>query len=332
MVVSLQQKNQKIDSKNLKIVVLDGYTLNPGDLSWDELYSLGEVQIYDRTPETEVVSRAKGAPILFTNKTILNASILEQLPDVQYIGVLATGYNVVDIDYCHKHNIVVTNVPGYGPKTVAQMVFAHILEFTNRVYVHHLSVVNNEWSKCPDFCYWKYPLIELADKVIGIIGFGAIGREVAHIAQAFGMQVLVKTRTRPQKAPDYVKFVELDELLKQSDFVSLNCPLTSETKHLVNADFLSKMKSTAFLINCGRGDLIDEKALDYALRSKIIAGAGLDVLSQEPPPQDHFLFSCPNIHITPHIAWAARETRARLLSIAIDNLKAFLEGSPRNVI
>ncbi|KUJ95852.1 MAG: Lactate dehydrogenase-like oxidoreductase [Desulfonauticus sp. 38_4375] len=314
----------------MKIVVLDGYTLNPGDLSWEELKTLGEVVIYDRTPKDQVVERAKDAPILITNKTILDRENLQHLPQVKYIGVLATGYNVVDVDYCQEKGIVVTNVPGYGPKTVAQMVFAHILELTNRVYAHHLSVIEGEWSRALDFCYWKYPLVELSGKTLGIIGFGQIGREVARIGQAFGMNILVKTRSIPKEVPEYVKLVSLEELITQSDVISLNCPLTKETENLVNEDFLKAMKPSAYLINCSRGQLVDEQALVKALKEGQIAGAGVDVLSQEPPPANHPFFTCPNLHLTPHIAWATKEARQRLLDIAVDNLRSFLQGKVKN--
>lgn len=314
----------------MKIVVLDGYTLNPGDLSWDELASLGELVVYERTPKEKVPERAKDTPILITNKTILDRENLKNLSQVKYIGVLATGYNVVDVEYCKQKNIVVTNVPGYGPKTVAQMVFAHILELTNRVYAHHLSVIKGKWSKCVDFCYWDYPLVELSGKTLGIIGFGQIGREVARIGHAFGMNILVKTRTKPQTLPDYVKLVSLDELISQSDIISLNCPLTPETENMVNEDFLNKMKKTAYLINCSRGQLIDEQALVKALKEGQIAGAGVDVLSEEPPPANHPFFDCPNLHITPHIAWATKEARQRLLNIAVDNVRSFLQGKIKN--
>ncbi|SDN99272.1 glycerate dehydrogenase [Desulfonauticus submarinus] len=316
----------------MQIVVLDGYTLNPGDLDWKPLKSLGEVKIYDRTPQEKIIKRAKDAQIIFTNKTVLNEKVLSQLPEVKYIGVLATGYNVVDISYCKKHKIIVTNVPGYGPKTVAQMVFAHILEFTNHVYEHHLSVLNGEWSQKTDFCYWKYPLIELSNKTLGIIGYGQIGKEVALLGHAFGMNILVNTRTVPKTAPNYVKFVSLKKLANESDFISLNCPLTPTTHHLINKNFFQQMKQSAFIINCGRGQLINEKDLKYALETKQIAGAGIDVLSQEPPPKNHPLFKCPNIHFTPHIAWATKEARQRLLNIAIENLAAFLQGKPQNIV
>ena len=316
----------------MKIVVLDGHTLNPGDLSWEGLKQLGEVSIYPRTPRDQVVARAKGAPILLTNKTVLDALILQQLPKLKYIGVLATGYNVVDVDYCQKHGIIVTNVPGYGPKTVAQMVFAHILNLTNHVYLHHLSVIQGKWSKGEDFCYWEKPILDLEGKVLGIIGFGQVGREVAQMAKGFGLKTIVHTRNIPnQHFPD-IKFVSLTELIKTSDIISLNCPLTKQTYQMVNKDFLQQMKTSAFLINCGRGDLIDETALKWALENNKIAGAGLDVLSQEPPPLDHPLFSCPNVFFTPHIAWAGRKARQNLLNIAIQNVKSFLAGKPENVV
>jgi glycerate dehydrogenase len=314
----------------MKIVVLDGYTLNPGDLSWAPLKALGECEIYDRTPLSEVIHRAAEAEIIFTNKTELPRDVLTQLPQLQYIGVLATGYNVVDITAASEQKITVTNVPAYGTASVAQMVFALILELTQQVGLHAESVRQGEWSQEIDFCYWKKPLIALDNLTIGLVGVGHIGEKVATIAQAFGLSVIAYQRT-PKPIPG-VTWVELDEVFRQSDIVTLHCPLTPETHHLVNAQRLSLMKPSAFLINTSRGPLVDEKALAQALEEEKIAGAGLDVLTTEPPERDNPLFTLKNCLITPHIAWATQTARQRLLDIAIANLEGFVQGRPENVV
>ena len=314
----------------MKIVVLDGYTLNPGDLSWKELDELGEVAIFDRTPAHKVLERAAGAGILLTNKTALNASVLSRLPELRYIGVLATGYNVVDIDAARKGGIAVTNVPAYGIDSVAQMCFAHILNLTNRVAGHAAGVSRGQWCKAADFCYWEHPLIELAGKTLSIIGYGDIGRAVARLARAFGMQVLIHTRTPPDRLPEGMVAVDLDRAFAEADIISLHCPLTEATEKLVDAERLGRMKPGAFLINTSRGPLLDEDAVAEALNSGRLAGAGLDVLSMEPADRNNPLLSAKNCFITPHIAWATREARSRLFAIAAENIRAFLQGAPKN--
>jgi glycerate dehydrogenase len=314
----------------MKIVVLDGYTLNPGDLSWKELDELGEVVIFDRTPAANVLERAAGAGVLLTNKTALDAAVLSRLPHLRYIGVLATGYNVVDIDAARKHGIAVTNVPAYGIDSVAQMCFAHILNLTNRVAGHAAGVSHGQWYKAADFCYWEHPLIELAGKTLSIIGYGDIGRAVARLARAFGMQVLIHTRTPPDRLPEGVVAVDLDRAFAEADIISLHCPLTEATERLVDAERLGRMKPGAFLINTSRGPLLDEGAVAEALNSGRLAGAGLDVLSVEPADRNNPLLAAKNCFITPHIAWATREARSRLFTIATENIRAFLCGNPQN--
>ena len=314
----------------MKICVLDGYTENPGDLSWDWLSAHGEYTVYDRTPAELIYERAKGCDIIITNKTPLRTELLEKLPDIKYIGLLSTGFNIVDWEYCKEKGIPVCNVPSYSTSAVAQLTFALILEHTNAVALHSNSVHSGEWSSCKDFCYWKAPLYELDGKTLGIIGFGKIGKAVAKIASTFGMRVLASTN-HPAPFGD-VEFVEKDELLAKSDFVSLHCPLTVQTDGMVNADFLSKMKKNAVLINTSRGQVINENDLANALKNGIIAGAGLDVLSTEPPAKDNPLLGIENCFITPHIAWAGYETRERLMSVVRENLNAFMNGIPQNVV
>jgi len=321
------------DPGTLKIAVLDGYTLNPGDLGWDELDSFGEVTIHDRTPPDQVISRGAGCDILLTNKTALSGDTLRALPALRYIGVLATGYNVVDIRTARELGIVVTNIPSYGTQSVAQMAFAHLLEICHHIGAHSEAVKQGEWSKNGDFCFWNYPLIELADKTIGIIGMGRIGREVAGIARAFGMKIIA---TDPDPKPELInenlRYATLDELLEQSDVISLHCPLVESTKGIINRKTISRMKDGVILINTSRGQLIVEEDLAEALKSGKIAAAGLDVLQTEPPPDNHPLLNLPNCTVTPHIAWAPREARIRLMKIAVDNLRAFLDGNPVNVV
>ena len=317
----------------MKIVILDGYTLNPGDLNWDRLEKLGEVTLYDHTPFNKTVERAKGAEIVLTNKTPLGEAEISMLEGLKYVGVLATGYNVVDIKAAKKRNIVVANIPTYGTKSVAQMTFALLLEMTQHVQHHSDAVHNGEWVNCRDFCFWKYPLIELEGKTMGIIGFGRIGQSVADIAQAFGMKVLgFDSYKSDQSGRKDFKWVELDELLRKSDVVSLHCPLFPETKGMINKNSLSLMKKSAFLINTSRGPLIVDEDLSDALNNGVIAGAGLDVLSVEPPKAENSLLTAKNCFITPHISWATKEARARLMDIAVDNLEAFLTGNPVNVV
>jgi glycerate dehydrogenase len=315
----------------MQITFLDGYTLNPGDLSWAELESLGNLRVYDRTPDSEVVSRAADADIVLTNKIPFSLERIAQLPKLKYIGVTATGYNIIDVAAAREKGIVATNVPGYASKSVAQSVFAHLLNLTNHIAAHGQSVAAGKWSKCEDFCYWDYPLVELSGLTMGIVGIGQIGREVAGIAAAFGMKVIACDASNVAP-PQGVRMVLIEELFRTSDVVSLHCPLTPETQELVNAERLSWMKPTAFLINTSRGPLIQEKALADALSAGRLAGAGLDVLSIEPPPADHPLFFARNCFITPHISWATIAARKRLLHEAVENIRAFLADSPRNAV
>lgn len=311
----------------MTICVLDGYALNPGDLSWDEMKLLGELEIYDRTSPEQVLERSIGAEALITNKTVLTSDHMDALPNLKYIGVLATGYNVVDINAAKEHNIVVTNIPAYSTQSVAQMVFAHLLNITQRVGYYSKENTNGRWAKNQDFCYWDTNLIELAGKKIGIVGFGNIGQATARIALAMEMKVLAYTSKNQADLPTGILKVDLDELFSASDVISLHCPLTPETKELVNTKRLNMMKKNAILINTGRGPLINEKDLADALNKESIAGAGLDVLSTEPPLVDNPLLTAKNCFITPHIAWATYEARTRLMQIAIDNLKSYMEGN-----
>ena len=316
----------------MKIVVLDGYTLNPGDLSWSELEALGECMVHERTPSDKTVEHASGAQIVLTNKTVLDAGIIGQLPELKYIGVLATGYNVVDTVAAAARGIPVCNVPEYASASVTQMVFAHILNLSNNVAGHSASVSNGEWSASVDFAYWLTPQIELAGKTLGIVGLGRIGHAVAKAAQAFGMQVIACRSTEQEGIVDGIQMTTLEQVFRSSDFISLHCPLNDATKGLVNSERLEMMKPGAFLINTGRGPLIDEPALADALNSGMIAGAGLDVLSTEPPAADNPLLSARNCYITPHIAWATADARRRLMEIAVENVKAFINGHPQNVV
>ena len=316
----------------MKIVVLDGYTVNPGDLTWKDLEALGSSTVYDRTPAELTVARANGAEIVLTNKTVLSADIIGRLEQLQYIGVLATGYNVVDVEAARKRGIPVANVPAYGTESVAQMVFAHLLNLTQHVAHHAETVRAGRWSACPDFCYWDTPLIELQGLTMGIIGLGRIGRAVARLARAFGMKVIAYDVTTPSPLPEGCKMAELDDIFRRADVVSLHCPLTPQTDCLVNKERLASMKPTAFLINTSRGSLIDEQALAEALNDGKIAGAGLDVVATEPPSQDNPLLNAKNCYITPHIAWATRAARKRLLQVSVENIAAFLDGRPQNVV
>ena len=316
----------------VRIVVLDGHTLNPGDLSWGGLEALGQCEIFDRTPPEEVLARAQGAEIVLTNKMVLSDETIAELPELKYIGVLATGHNIVDVKAARRRNIPVTNVPTYGTRSVAQMVFAHVLNFTQHVAHHARTVAGGRWGACEDFCYWDYPMIELAGWTMGIVGLGRIGRATAQLALAFGMEVLASDSTLPAVVDDGVEMVDFEQLLRQSDVVSLHCPLTPETAQLVNRDRLAMMKQSAILINTSRGPLIDEAALAEALNSDRLAGAGLDVLAVEPPNADNPLLSAKNCFVTPHIAWATRAARSRLLQTVVENIQAFLDGSPQNVV
>lgn len=314
----------------MKIVVLDSYTLNPGERRWEELEELGEVVVHDRTAQLDVVRRAKDAEVVLTNKTILDGFILNLLPKLKYIGVLATGYNVVDLDVARQRGIVVTNIPAYSTQSVAQMAIAHLLNITQRVAHYAHEVHNGVWSAQPDFCYWNTPLIELAGKKIGIVGFGNTGQATAQIAEALGMEVWVYTSKPKKSLPKKYQKVTLNELFSACDVVSLHCPLTAENKEMVNSFRLSLMKQGAILINTSRGGLIDEKALEQALLSGKLLGAGLDVLSSEPVPNGNPLLKLKNCFITPHIAWATRESRMRLMNQAVENLKAWMEGRTIN--
>lgn len=315
----------------MKIVVLDGYVLNPGDLSWDGIRELGELKVYDRTSPENLMERAKGADVLFTNKVSLNKETLQNLPDLKFVGVLATGYNIIDIAAAKNGGVVVTNIPSYSTASVAQMVFSHILNFAQNVGVHSQSVSKGEWAESVDFAYWKTPQMELAGKTLGIIGFGQIGQAVAKIGLAFGMKVIFNNRSKKDTDLEATQ-VDLDMLLSKSDFISINCPLTDENAGFINKTAISKMKPTAFLVNTGRGQLINEQDLADAINSEKIAGAGLDVLSVEPAKHDNPLPKAKNCYITPHIAWATFEARSRLMQIANENLKAFIEGHPKNVV
>lgn len=316
-----------------RIVVLDGFTLNPGDLSWTALEGLGACTVFDRTPPERVAERLSGVSIALTNKTVMDDPVLAALPDLRYIGVLATGYNVVDVAAAAARGIVVTNVPEYGTESVAQFVLAHILRLTSRVTEHAESVRAGDWSRCPDFCYWQSPLSELSGRTLGLVGLGRIGTAVAGLARAFGMTVLAHTPHPPASEADLgVQCVDLDTLFRESDVISLHCPLTEASREMVNADRLALMKPSALLINTARGGLVDEAALAEALRQGTLAGAGLDVLSREPPPPDHPLIGIDTCVITPHIAWATRAARTRLMDTAVDNVRQFLAGAPRNVV
>ncbi|MEJ7779295.1 MAG: D-2-hydroxyacid dehydrogenase [Daejeonella sp.] len=317
----------------MKIVILDGYTLNPGDLSWDELELFGNTSIYDRTSQEEILERSEGADVIFTNKTRVSAWLINQLPSLKFIGVLATGYNVVDLQAARAKGIVVCNVPGYGTASVAQFTLALLLELCHHVQDHSNSVIRGKWADSPDFSFWQSPLIELAGKTIGIIGFGNIGSKVADLAAAFGMNVIGYARSQKgQEQRQNFKWTDLDTLLKESDVVSIHCPLVSETQGLINSDNLKKMKRSAFLLNTSRGQIVVDNDLADALNSGIIAGAAVDVLSVEPPSRENPLFNAKNCLITPHIAWATKEARQRLMSIAANNLSAFIRGSPINVV
>ena len=316
----------------MKIVILDGYSADPGDLSWEELEQMGEVTVYDRTSPSETVQRAADADVVLTNKVVLDREKIAQLPRLKYIGVLATGYNVVDIEAAHKRGIVVTNVPAYSTESVAQMVFAHLLTVTNRTEHYAIQNRSGRWSASPDFCYWDFPLMELAGKTIGIVGLGNIGRRVAEIALAFGMKVKAVTSKSQEQLPAGIEKADLQTLLSSADVLSLHCPLTANTRHFINADTLRLMKPTAILINTGRGPLIDDQAVANALQEGLLGAFCADVLTTEPPSSNNPLLSQPNAFITPHIAWASTEARTRLLQIAIANVRAFASGKPQNTV
>lgn len=322
----------------MKIVVLDGFTLNPGDLDWDVLKKLGELKVYARTSYNSngnnvIVSNVGDAEIVFTNKTPLNEEAISKMPNLKYIGVLATGYNVVDVAAAKKRGIIVTNIPTYGTDAVSQMAIALLLEMCHHVWAHSESVKRGEWSSNIDWCYWNYPLIELANKTIGIIGYGRIGQGVGRISQALGMKVLAFDGHKvPGLENDNMKYVELDELFKLSDVISLHCPLFESTKGIINKENISKMKDGVMIINNSRGPLVVEDDLAEALKSSKVAGAALDVVSTEPIKEDNPLLKAPNCIITPHISWAPKESRQRLMDIAVDNLVKYLQGNPVNLV
>ena len=316
----------------MHIVILDGYAANPGDLSWEEMKQLGNCVIYDRTSPAEVLERSRGAEILLTNKTVLNADTINALPDLRYIGVLATGFNIVDTEAAKARGVIVTNIPAYSTDSVAQMVFAHLLNICQQVQHHSEEVRKGRWSNNPDFCFWDTPLIELRGKKMGIVGLGHTGSRTARIAIAFGMEVYAYTSKSSFQLPHEIKKMELDELFSECDVISLHCPLTPDTREIVNASRLSLMKSTAILINTGRGPLVNEQDLADALNEGRIYAAGLDVLNQEPPHADNPLLTARNCYITPHIAWASTAARERLMQIAVENVKAYIEGKTMNVV
>lgn len=316
----------------MKITILDGYSLNPGDLSWKPFEELGDLTVYDRTIPEDVLTRSKDSEILITNKTVIPGDVLMKLPGLKYIGVLATGYNVVDIATAKELGIIVTNIPAYSTMSVAQKVFALLLAATDKVENYSKEIKEGKWSRNPDFCYWNNTLTELSGKTFGIIGLGNIGMAVARIAIAFDMKVKAFTSKEIEELPDGVEKATLDEIFKTSDVISLHCPLTPSTRHIINKDSLSLMKPSAIIINTGRGDLIDEKAVADALKENKISAFCADVLSSEPPHPDNPLLHAPNVYITPHIAWATFEARKRLMDLAASNLRSYLEGKPINVV
>lgn len=316
----------------MKIVVLDGYGVNPGDLSWRTLEEFGELTVYERTSASDVVSRAEKADIVLTNKTRMSADIISKLPHLKYIGVLATGYNIVDVEAAAKKGVVVTNVPTYSTNSVVQMTFAQILNITNRVAHYAKASREGKWSECRDFCYWDTPLNELAGKTLGIVGLGNIGYRVACVARDFGMDVFACTSKNSADLPDGIQKTTFEGLLGISDVLTLHCPLNASTRGMINKDTISKMKKGSILINTGRGPLVDERDVAEALKSGQLGGYGADVMCKEPPEKDNPLFSAPNAYITPHIAWATFEARTRLMDIAVNNVKAFVEGYPVNVV
>ncbi len=316
----------------MNIVILDGYTANPGDLSWEALEKMGSLTVYDRTRSEEVIRRTKDADIVLTNKVCLGSNELAQLPQLKYIGVLATGYNVVDLQTAQERGIVVTNVPAYSTESVAQMVFAHLLCITHHAEQYALQNRQGRWCHSEDFCYWDEPLIELHGKTFGIVGLGNIGRRVADIAQAFGMQVIAYTSKSAAELPPYIQKVSMNELLTTCDILSLHCPLTTETTHLINKQSLQLMKPTAILINTGRGPLVCDADVAHALQDGSLHAYCADVLTEEPPRPDNPLVTCPRAYLTPHIAWATREARRRLVTVAVGNVQAFIDGHPQNQV
>lgn len=317
----------------MEIVVLDGYCLNPGDLNWDVLKQFGELTVYDRTPVDLIVERAKNADVVMSNKTLLSAATLKQLPNLKFISVLATGYNVIDTEAAKSLGICVANAPGYGTASVVQLCFALLLELTHHAQRHSDAVMSGRWTSCPDFSFWDSPLVELHGKTMGVIGFGSIGQQIVDVATAFGMQVIGSSRTRSdQSHRKNFRWAEVSELLSESDVVSIHCPLLPETKGLINRDSLLTMKRSAFLLNTARGPIIIDQDLADALNNNIIAGAGIDVLSAEPPVEGNPLFTAKNCIITPHIAWATKEARERLMHITAENVSAYSKGVSLNIV
>ena len=316
----------------MKIIVLDGYGMNPGDLSWEALGQLGDLIVYDRTAPEKVIERAKDAEVVLTNKVVLSEATIRQLPKLKYIGVLATGYNVVDTKAARQCGVVVTNIPAYSTESVAQMTFAHILNIMNRVEHYAQQNRDGRWSSNPDFCYWDTPLPELAGKTIGIVGLGSIGKRVACIANAFGMKVFAYTSKNATDLPEGIQKTTLDGLFGVSDILTLHCPLTDATHEMINKESLGKMKPGAILINTGRGPLVNERDVAEALHSGQLRAYGADVMCQEPPQADHPLLAERHAFITPHVAWATYEARVRLMDIAVANVKAFIDGAPVNVV
>ncbi|MCI6893676.1 MAG: D-2-hydroxyacid dehydrogenase [Bacteroidales bacterium] len=314
----------------MKIVILDGYTTNSGDLSWDSIKQLGDLTVYDRTSNDQIINRCQDAEAVLTNKVILTAEIISALPKLKYIGVMATGYNVVDIDAARSRGIVVTNVPAYSTASVAQLVFAHLLNIASQVALHDSQVHEGKWVNSVDFCFYAAPLIELDGKQIGIVGLGQIGSAVARIAQAMGMKVAAYTSKSQEQLGDGITKMSLEQLFATSDVVTLHCPLTPDTKYIVNAERLATMKANAIIINTGRGPLVNEQDLADALNNGTIAAAAVDVLSCEPPKADNPLLTAKNCHITPHIAWASQAARTRLIATLASNLQAFINGNPVN--
>ena len=317
----------------MKIVVLDGYTLNPGDISWEGLEALGEVTVYDRTKPEEVVERIGDAEVVYTNKTPITRDTLDQCGNIRFIGVLATGYNIIDIEAAKEKGIPVSNIPTYGTAAVSQFAIALLLELCHHIGEHSDAVKNGEWTSNPDWCFWKYPLVELAGKTMGIVGFGRIGQDTGKIAQALGMKVLAfDAYKRPELESETCRYADLDTLLAESDVISLHCPLFPDTEGIINKDTIAKMKTGVMIINDSRGPLIVEEDLRDALNSGKVAGAALDVVSTEPIKMDNPLLSAKNVILTPHIAWAPKESRQRLMDIAVENLQCFVDGAPKNVV
>lgn len=316
----------------MKIVVLDGYGVNPGDLSWEKLEELGELTVYERTAPEEVVKRTEDAEIVLTNKVVLSAEVLEKMPKLKYIGVLATGYNVVDTEAARAQGIVVTNIPAYSTDSVVQMTFAHILNITNRVAHYARENREGKWARSKDFCYWDTPLLELSGLTLGVVGLGNIGMKVARVARTLGMEVYAATSKSSSSLPEGIQKTTFKGLLGVCDILTLHCPLTPDTRELVNAKTLGMMKRGAVVINTGRGPLVNEADVAEALRSGQLAAYGADVMCQEPPREDNPLFGEPNAFITQHVAWATIDARRRLMKIAVDNIKAFVEGKPVNVV